>query len=322
MVRIEAGVSRRHFIQLGAAGFAGLSMPRLLQARADQDTRVILLWLEGGPSHIDLWDMKPEAPAEFRGYWRPIRTNADGIRITEMFPKQARVADKFSIIRSLHHGDGDHPGSNHLVLTGRTGVTITDAVQNTPSIGSVVARAAGPRIKGLPANVVATYTGGNYFGAGYLGHACDPFVTGGYPNNRDFKIQNLTLPGGMTVERLENRRRLRQSLDTLRRDVESTGTLEAMDRFEQEAFELVTGPAARKAFDLNSEDERLRDRYGRNTWGQAVLLARRLVEAGVTFVTVNLGGWDQHGGLKPKMEDYLPKLDAAVSTLFEDVASR
>jgi hypothetical protein len=338
MIRLDAGgpcwgcspLTRRSFLQLGAAGLTTLGLPGLFRAREAaakngapaKDTRVILLWLEGGPSHMDLWDMKPNAPAEYRGFWRPIATTAPGIQITEMFPKQARHADKFSILRSLHHGDGDHPGSNHILLTGRPGVTISDAAQKYPSIGSIAARSAGPRRPGVPPYVVATHTGGNYFGAGYVGRAYDPYETGGYPNSKEFKIQNLTLPGGMTVERLEERRRLRQSLDGLRRDIETSGNFEAMDRFEQQAYELVTGPAARNAFDLGSEDEKLRDRYGRNHWGQSVLLARRLVETGVTFVTVSMGGWDQHGDLKAKMEDYLPKVDAAVSALFEDLSSR
>jgi hypothetical protein len=331
MIRLDAGgagrtcdgMSRRHFLQLGAAGLTTLGLPGILRARegSQADTRVILLWLEGGPSHMDLWDMKPEAPAEYRGFWRPLRTNVPGMHITEMFPKQARLADKFSIVRSLHHGDGDHPGSNHIVLTGRPGVTISDAAQKSPSIGSVVARAAGARRPGVPPYVVATAKGGNYLGAGYVGRAYEPFETGGYPNSKGFKIANLTLPGGMTLERLEDRRRLRKSLDTLRRDVEASGHFDALDQFERQAYELVTGPAVRRAFDLESEDEKVRDRYGRNHWGQSTLLARRLAEAGVTFVTVSMGGWDQHGDLKAKMHDYLPKVDAAVSSLFEDLAS-
>jgi hypothetical protein len=249
------------------------------------------------------------------------------MQITEMFPKQARVADKFSILRSLHHGDGDHPGSEHILLTGRPGVSVSDAAPKSPCIGSVVARVAGPRRSGLPAYVVSPQAVSGllrpgYYGAHYLGRAYDPFETGGDPNSAAFKVQNLTLSGGMSIERLEDRRSLRKSLDSLRRDVETGGNFDAMDRFEQQAYELVTGPAVSKAFDVSSEDPRLRDRYGRNSWGQSALLARRLAEAGVTFTTLKMGGWDQHGDLKARMEDYLPKVDAAVSTLFEDLASR
>jgi uncharacterized protein (DUF1501 family) len=339
MLRIDTGacctgMSRRSFLQLGAAGLTTLGLPQLLRARhaaaaegPAKDTRVILLWLEGGPSHMDLWDMKPHAPAEYRGFWRPIATAADGIEISEMFPKQARVADKFSILRSLHHGDGDHPGSEHILLTGRPGVTVSDPAPKSPSIGSVVARAAGPRRPGLPAYVVTPEAVSGllrpgYYGAHYVGRAYDPFETGGDPNSPAFKIQNLVLPGGMSVERLEDRRQLRKSLDALRRDVETSGNFEAMDRFEQQAYELVTGPAVSRAFNIGAEDPGLRDRYGRNSWGQGVLLARRLAEAGVTFTTVKMGGWDQHGDLKARMLDYLPKVDAAVSSLFEDLSSR
>lgn len=338
MLRFQAGdatgdpgsLSRRHFLKVGMLGMAGLSLPSLLRARSlsaaegqpSKDTRVILLWLEGGPSHIDLWDMKPEAPAEYRGYWRPIRTSAPEIQITEMFPRQARMADKFSILRSLHHSDGDHPGSEHFVMTGRPGVSVTDLAQKYPSLGSVVARVAGSRKRGVPPYVVAPQSGGNYLGASYVGHAYDPYELKGDPNYVNWKVENLTLPGGMTLSRLEDRRRLRQSLDTFRRDLDSSGNMDAMDRFETQAYELVTGPAARRAFDIHSEDEKIRNRYGRNEWGQSVLLARRLVEAGVSFVTVSLPGWDQHGDLKARMEDYLPRLDHAVAALFEDLSSR
>jgi uncharacterized protein (DUF1501 family) len=328
MLRLDArGPTRRSFIQLGAAGLTSLGLPALLRARegrpAARDTRVILLWLEGGPSHMDLWDMKPDAPPEYRGFWRPVPTNVPGLRITEMFPRQARVADKFSIIRSLHHKDGDHPGSSHILQTGRPGATVTDLNPKYPSIGSAVARAAGPRAPGVPPYVVVPHAPrSSFLGASYAGQAFDPFVTGGDPGRKDFRVHNLVLPGGMTVERLDDRRGLRRSFDALRRQADATGMFEAMDRFEQQAFELVAGPAVSRAFDLGSEEERLRDRYGRHGWGQGTLLARRLVEAGVTFVTVHMGGWDQHGELKPRMNEYLPRLDAAVSTLFEDLSAR
>lgn len=328
-------VSRRTFLRLGASGLGALSLPSLFRAReasaregrSPKDTRVILIWLEGGPSHMDLWDMKPQAPAEYRGYWRPIATNADGLQITEMFPKQAKVADKFSIVRSLHHGDGEHVGSSHILLTGRAGASAVDQSPKTPSLGSVAAKVAGPRRSGLPAYVVGPQAIGglintSYFGGSYLGTAYDPFETRSSPNSPSFKVQNLTLPNGMTLGRLEDRRRLRESLDTLRRDIDRTGAFDAMDQFEKQAAEFVTGSAVAKAFDIASESEGMRARYGRNDWGQGILLARRLAEAGVTFTAVNLSGWDQHVDLKPRMEEYLPKIDAAVSSLFEDLSSR
>ena len=325
MLRLP-GVGRRTFLQLGAAGLTSLTLPRLAEARPSKDTRVIVLWLEGGPSHIDLWDMKPDAPAEYRGFWRPTSTNVAGTRVSEMLPRQAKIADKFSILRSLHHKDGDHIGSAHILLTGRPGPVAIDQPSMSPSQGSIVARAAGPRRPGLPPYVVATYArSGNlrpgYFGAHYLGRGFDPFETGGYPNSPGFKVENLAMPNGLTVERLDDRRALRKSFDGLRRAGDSFGQAEALDHFERQAFELVTSEAVRKAFSLSSEPDANRDRYGRNHWGQSVLLAKRLAEAGVTWTTVNMGGWDQHGDLKAKMDDYLPKLDMAVSALFQDLAA-
>ena len=275
---------------------------------------------------MDLWDMKPDAPAEYRGFWRPIGTNVPGVQVSEMLPRQARIADKFSILRSLHHKDGDHIGSAHILLTGRPGPVAIDQPAMSPSQGSIVARAAGARRPGLPPYVVATYArSGNlrpgYFGAHYLGRGFDPFETGGYPNSPSFKVENLAMPNGLTVERLDDRRALRKSFDDLRRTGDTLGQGEALDSFERQAYELVTSESVRKAFSLSSESDATRDRYGRNHWGQSVLLAKRLAEAGVTWTTVNMGGWDQHGDLKAKMDDYLPKLDMAVSALFQDLSA-
>lgn len=341
MIRLAAGsgrccdrLSRRSFLQLGAAGLTTLGLPEILRARAaaaqegrpGRETRVILLWLEGGPSHMDLWDMKPAAPAEYRGFWRPIPTNVPGMQITEMFPRQARHADKFSIVRSLHHDDGDHIGSAHILLTGRVGPTVADQSPRAPSMGSIAARTLGPRRPGLPPYVVVPQAVSGvmrpgYFGASYAGHAYDPFETGGDPNSKAFKVHNLTLQSGMSVARLDDRVGLRRSLDTLRRDADGAGAFDALDQFERQAFELVASREVGRAFDIAAESDAVRDRYGRTTWGQSVLLARRMAEAGVSFVTVAMGGWDQHGNLKAAMENYLPAVDRAVSALFEDLAA-
>jgi hypothetical protein len=328
--RCSDGLSRRSFLRLGAAGLTTLGLPQILQARSgreSKDTRVLLIWLEGGPSHIDLWDMKPAAPAEYRGYWRPIRTPVAGFEITEMFPRQAKHADKFSIVRTLHHDDGDHIGSAHILLTGRVGPTVANQAPTAPSQGSIVARTIGSRRPNLPPYVVIPQAVSGvmrpgYFGASYVGQSFDPFETGGDPSSPAFKINNLSLSAGMSVERLDDRRNLRRSLDTFRRNADAKGTFDALDDFEKQAFELVTSKTVTRAFDLSGEDEATRDRYGRSTWGQSTLLARRMVEAGVSFVTVNMGGWDQHGDLKAKMDVYLPRLDAAVSALFQDLHER
>jgi hypothetical protein len=328
-------MSRRSFLQLGVAGMASVGLPRLLHAReasagggSTRDTSVILLWLDGGPSHLDLYDMKPDAPAEYRGLWKPIRTRVPGFDISELFPKQARVTDKFSVVRSLHHNTGDHFAGGHRMLTAQDrGVSGANTEAKFPSIGSIVSREVGPRRRGMPAYVAVPFAASiglvpGYFGGHMLGHQHNPFPTGGDPNSPGFAVANLNLAQGLTVPRLEDRRGLARHFDGARRHLDQLAEAQAMDRFAQEAYEFVSGPAARRAFDIGREDPRLRDRYGRHTWGQSTLLARRLVEAGATFVTVHFGGWDHHWNLKAGMEGYLPVVDAAVAALFEDLDER
>jgi hypothetical protein len=341
MFRIDAGktgtycdgLSRRSFLQLGVAGMASLGLADVLRARETsgggrKDTAAILLWLDGGPSHMDLYDLKPEAPAEYRGFWKPIRTNVPGMDISELFPKQARVTDKFSLVRSLHHDSGDHFTGGHAMLTGRAGrVSGANLESEYPSLGSIVARLRGPNRPGMPPYVAVPHAMSiglrpGYFGANYLGVPYNAFETGGDPSQPGFQVNNLRPVGGLTTDALEDRRRLLGHFDQIRREVDREGTFDALDRFQREAYELVTGPAARRAFDISREDPRLRERYGSNNWGQCTLLARRLVEAGATFVTVHMGGWDHHWDLKVGMEGYLPMVDAAVAALFEDLAAR
>jgi hypothetical protein len=343
MLRIEAGqaskycdgVSRRHFVQIGLAGMASVGLPQILRAREAstslgmprKDTSVILLWLDGGPGHMDMYDMKPEAPAEYRGLWRPIPTNVPGMEITELFPLQAKVADKFSIVRSLHHNNGDHFTGGHIMLTGRGGVSGLDNAPKSPFVGSMATAITGPRRPGMLANVAVPYAMSiglrpGYFGAGYVGLQHTPFQTEGDPNAPKFAVRNVELPQNLTVERLQSRRELSSYFDTLRRNVHASATAGAMDRFDQQAYELVTGDAARRAFEIDKEDPRLRDQYGRHNWGQSTLLARRLVEAGATWVTVHFGGWDHHWDLQKGMERYLPMVDQLVSALFTDLENR
>jgi hypothetical protein len=214
------------------------------------------------------------------------------------------------------------------MLTGRGGrVSGAKTEGEYPSIGSIVARTRGPVRPGMPAYVAVPYGSSiglrpGYFGANYLGVPYNPFETDGDPNAANYKVNNLQLPAGLTVDKLDDRRRLQSAFDGIRRTADNGHTLDALDRFQREAFELVTGPAARKAFDLSTEDPRLRDRYGRNAFGQSTLLCRRLVEAGSTFTTAHFGGWDHHWDLKAGMETYLPMVDAAVSSLFTDLAER
>jgi hypothetical protein len=329
------GLSRRNFVQIGMAGLASVGLPQILRAKEEsaaigthrKDTSVILIWLDGGPSHMDLYDMKPEAPAEYRGIWNPIPTNVAGFEITELFPLQAKIADRFSIVRSLHHNQGDHFAGGHYMLTGRGGASGADTVGKYPFVGSMATRMTGARQPGMPAHVAVPYASSiglrpGYFGANYVGLQHNPFETDGDPNSPNFQVQNIQIPNDLSIARLQDRQGLSKTFDRLRRDLDARGTVAATDRFDQQAFDLVTGAAARKAFDINSEDPRLRDKYGRHNWGQSTLLARRLVEAGSTFVTVHYGGWDHHWDLKAGMERYLPMVDQCVATLFDDLTTR
>ena len=327
------GHSRRSFLQIGMAGLGSVGMPALLRAReataaADRkDTSVILIWLDGGPSQHDTYDPKPDAPPEYAGFWQPIQTNVPGMDITEMFPLQAKLADRFSLIRSMHHNTGDHFTGGHWMLTGYGGVSGAANAGKSPFFGATATRMTGSRQPGMPAIVgipspMSIGLRPGYFGANYVGKQYDPFDVGSDPNSAAYKVKNLSLAKGMTINRLDDRRSLLEEFDTFRREEDQSGMLDAMDKFDQQAFGLVAGSRARAAFDISTEDPLLRDRYGRNTWGQSTLLARRLVEAGSTFVTCHFGGWDSHWNHQGTMERHLPRVDMAVSSLFEDLDNR
>lgn len=343
MLRIDAGTSdrycdgftRRSFVQIGMAGMGSLGLPTILRAKRaaaatgkpSKDTSVILLWLDGGPSHHDTYDPKPDAPSEYAGIWQPISTVVPGMHITELFPLQAKIADKFSLLRSVHHNAGDHFTGGHWMLTGRGGVSGAAKAGKYPFFGGIATKMTGARQPGMPANVAIPYAMSigirpGYFGGNYLGVQHDPFQTGSDPNSARYEVKNLSLPKDMTVSRLEDRRTLQQQLDDLCRTVDRSGMADAMDEFDHKAFDMVTGERARKAFDIAAEEDRLRDQYGRNSWGQSTLLARRLVEAGSTFVTCHFGGWDSHWDHQQRMESHLPKVDQAVSALFTDLDQR
>src|SRR5687768_4541892 len=213
------GMSRRSFLQVGVAGMASVGLGGVLRAaqggnpaaKRPKDTAVILLWLDGGPGHMDMYDMKPEAPAEVRGIWNPIKTNVSGIEVTELFPLQAKIADKFSIVRSLHHDTGDHFTGGHWMLTGRgAGVSGANNTGKFPFFGSIATSATGPRKIGMPSNVAVPYAMSiglrpGYFGANYVGQEHNPFETEGDPNADNFTVRNVGLSGGLSVERLESR---------------------------------------------------------------------------------------------------------------------
>jgi uncharacterized protein (DUF1501 family) len=324
-------VTRRSFLKAGYLGLAGLGLSDLLRAQASAGTRapaddlsVILVWLDGGPPQHETYDPKPDAPAEFRGPLKAIDTRVPGMQVSELLPYHARLADKIALIRSMHHNNGDHFAAAHWMLTGYLGSNAADLAPQYPSMASVITKLKGAKRSGMPAYVglPSTHSVGlapGYHGGAYLGVAYNPFSADGDPNADGYRVPNLALPSGVDPTRFDNRRGLLAAFDGARRDVDESGLVNGLDRFGQEAFAMVTGPAARAAFDLSKESPRLRDRYGRHTWGQSALLARRLVQAGVRFVTLTYGGWDFHASLHEGMKNVLPILDNAVGSLIDDL---
>jgi hypothetical protein len=332
------GLNRRSFLKAGTLGLAGstLTLADFLRAQATAsatggappaDRSVILIWLDGGPPQHETYDPKPQAPIEFRGPLGAIETAVPGIQISELLPNHARLMDRMAIIRSMHHDNGDHFAAAHWMLTGYLGSNAADLAPQYPSAGSIIARLAGARRPDLPAYVALPHTHSvglvpGYHGAAYLGVPYNPFIADGDPNSDGYQVPNLTLLGDVPPPRLENRRWLLGAFDQVRRDVDASGLMRGLDRFDQQAFSMVLGDAARNAFDIRKEDPRLRDRYGRHQWGQSALVARRLIEAGVRFVTLTFGGWDWHSSLEPGMKRVLPILDAAVGGLIADLDDR
>jgi len=324
------GESRRSFLRLGALGVGGLTLPNLLRAQAHaaqngQSPRkkaVILVWLAGGPSHLDMYDLKPDAPAEFRGEFKPIATSVPGIDIGEHLPLQAQIMDKLSIVRSAFHTNAGHGMGSQWMLTGwQPTIEVNDNI--FPCMGSVVAKMNGPNEQGLPAYVNLPRPLG-LGKAAYLGASFNPFSPDSDPNADGFQVRNLKLPGRVDAARLSRRESLLKDLDGIRRDVDTKGDLVGIDKFYRDALEMVTSDKAQKAFHIQAEDAKLRDRYGRHDLGQSCLLARRLVEAGVTFVAIQAGGgWDTHGdNFKQLKDNLLPKYDRAVASLVSDLYDR
>ena len=332
-------MNRRGFLQLGLLG--GLSLADVLrqEARAGSGSRptsVILLWMRGGPSHIDMWDPKPDAPAEYRGEFGTMSTNVPGITITDMLPQCARIMDKWSIVRSLHHHDAGHSTGDQICFTGyNSGPNPDENIH--PSCGSIVAEQLGPLNRELPAYVMIPrmLPGAN---SAYLGVACKPFETLADPAQPGpFSVPNFSLAEGVTVDRLGDRRGLLSGFDRLENALDARGQFTAMDRFQQQAWGILTSPKAKAAFDLDAEPQAVRERYGfmpafdpgasnrcgAPAWSQRILLARRLVEAGVRLVTVDLRWWDTHvKGFESLRLGFLPRFDQAYSALIEDLHLR
>ena len=340
------GIARRDFLPLGSAGLFGLGLEFTMsdmllaaQARAAagparraprRDVSLIYLFLHGGLSTIDTWDMKPDAPAEFRGEFNPIRSNVRGIDLCEHLPHMAKVMDKISLVRSFHHHNSDHGAADHYMLTGyfpQAGFNPSLTPNNQkPAHGSIIARKLGPR-GSVPPYVCLPKLHPSCALRAYLkGQRAAPFVIDADPNAPDFAVPDVVPLPSLPASRLESRKKLLAAVDRFHAAVETEDInfrARTVSVFQQKAFDLMTSPAAKKAFDLHAETDKLRDAYGRNTLGQSCLMARRLVEAGVRCVTIDHSNWDTHdANFTTLSRQLLPWLDSAVSTLFTDLAER
>lgn len=343
-----AGVGgRRAFLQAGLAGFATLSLPGILRLQAQnrlqaaeqvggkkEKTAVIMVWQPGGCSHIETYDPKPDSGSEYAGPFGTIPTKVPGLNFCELIPRQAAIADKLTVLRSMRQTAGGHPAGSMQLLSGDpdTRDKPKPRYPDWMTVANYLRAQEGPRQNPLPA-----YVGVNppleYNGPAYLGDAYSPFVVSGNPDLPNFTVPNIGLTDASEVRRLGRRSTLRQRLDTLERSFDAQRELAALDEFESQAMTLLTSPQAKEAFDLSKEDERTRERYGRNAWGQQLLLARRLVEAGVDIVTTSLSGalcgrvgnWDDHAvnhHVFDAMQFRAAAYDQAVTALIEDVYER
>lgn len=350
----NSNFTRRRFLKFGGTGCLGLSLARLfeaddLQARASQSANVsplpakirscILLFYYGGPSHLDTFDMKPDAPSEVRGPFRSIATSVPGVTVCEHLPRTARIIDRLTVVRSFHHPMRNHNSAAVEALCGRTPVKgdlellANDPTVDFPCYGAVLSRLSAAE-REVPAHVALPHVMYNVVmlpgqTAGFLGAAHNPFQVTKDPSAADFRVGELELPGELSAARLQKRQRLLSSMATSRRPGELTAAA-PMSVYQQRAFDLLGSERVRHGFDLSAEAPAVRDRYGRHTLGQSLLLARRLVEAGVRFINVNdkitngqLANWDSHQDNFPRLkDDLLPPADQAFSALIEDLDQR
>jgi hypothetical protein len=333
------GTRRRDFLKLGLGSFMGLGMVDLLRHRAQaaQDAQAagksspanvncIMIWLDGGPSHYESFDPKPDAPVDIRGEFKPIKTAVPGVYFAEVIPKLAGVADRLSVVRSICHKDPNHGGGNHYMMTGApTPVPVGCGAFVTfhPSYGSVVSWKRGIR-EGLPA-YMTTPEMSRSGGPNFLGAKHAPFVIRGDPSSKDFKVRDVVLPPEISSGRDVSRQELRRSLDRLTRiaDAAAEDPVAGFDSFYQQGLNLVASPKAQAAFDISKESDAVRDQYGRTSLGQRLLLCRRLVEVGVSYVTCYSGGWDHHKTIfKSYKGSQMAALDQGLAALIQDLDQR
>lgn len=337
---------RREFLKVGLSGFASLSLPGLLRLRADavapnksragERTAVILVWLRGGASHLETYDPKPLAPAEFRGVFGSISSRVPGMKFCELLPRHAKIADKFTLLRSMTHTGAGHPAGSLQMLTGDTDVQDKEK-PIFPDWMTVANYLRTDRTRELPnyvgVNPVVRYDNFTIAGSAYVNPAYGPFSVLGDPNDPQFEVQNIGLKDPEAGARLKDRSDLKHRLDQLSRSVDQSGEMGALDDFEAQALRLLTSDHARRAFDLRLEPDSVRERYGRHQWGQQCLMARRLVEAGVEIVTTTfdgplcgrVGNWDDHAvnhHVFDALQFRLPYFDQAVTALVEDIYAR
>lgn len=329
-----SGWSRRAMLQVGSLPLFGLTLPRILaaeQSRPESKSRplnCILLWTNGGLANMDTFDLKPNAPLEYRGEFRGIDTNLSGLQVCEHLPRISQQMDKICQIRTIEHSGSQHAEASHFMLTGYPQIPDVNAapVGSTiyPSIGSVTSKELGWQ-RGMPPYVrLFGKAGANYSGAGYLGSAYNPLEILADPNSPEFSVQDVSIPAVVGAERTERRRTMLQRLDAWQSTIDkSSGSVFDRSQFTRQAYDLITSPSAKKAFQIGEESPLVRDAYGRNREGQSMLMARRLIEAGVRFVAVDLGGYDTHAdNFKTLKDQRLPVLDQGWSALLNDLEQR
>ena len=322
----QTGGRRNFLVQVGSLAGLGLSLEfamrsRLEAAVSDRNLNCILIWTRGGTSHIDSIDPKPEASADIRGEFSTISTALPGVQFTDLMPRCAERLSQFALLRNLNPKNGSHSVADAIMMSGKTmNPTIT-----YPCFGSVIARERGMRNSIPPFIQIGSEVDRRARGglAGYLGIEHNPFEVPGDPNSENFSVRDVTPPGGLTLDRFERRRRALDLLDTLPRKAdENAGVIEATDQFYQNAFEVISSPQTKQAFDLSQESDETRDAYGRHYFGQSCLLGRRLIEAGARFVTVSSGGWDTHSSNFSSLKKLLPPVDQGIPALIDDLDQR